>query len=289
MQRSILYLISGPAHIPYITVSLYTLRNHYDGDIIVYVWPESYEVMKRVGDDSRLRIDVRLRKPDYRGRNAQARDKVALLKETHGATNLYLDADTIIQGSLEELFVVAENHGFCVTQFNDWVSNNGHARKRVSALLEIEGIPQSLTWESMNGLHPSVNSGVLATQSNSPVFRDYLHWTDLARERVFIADETVLHAVCRKWEPMNYLHIMRGGAYNQSPITKFRSLPDEQVKIFHGHGDGWARPKKTMEGFNMWWPLYQECLSLNLGSMQEWKNQIGNKYLKECEEQQCNQ
>ncbi len=42
MKNRVFYVMSGPAHLPYLLASLKTLREHYDGEIVVFAWEESF-------------------------------------------------------------------------------------------------------------------------------------------------------------------------------------------------------------------------------------------------------
>ena len=82
-ERQITYLMSGAPHAPYLLVSLYTLRNHWQGDVVVYAWPESFDIVSRIAEDGRLGIQSHIREPKLRkkdgvGGNSQFLDKIDL-------------------------------------------------------------------------------------------------------------------------------------------------------------------------------------------------------------------
>ena len=65
-------------------------------------------------------------------------------------------------------------------------------------------------------------------------------------------------------------------------MMRFQSVPDDEVVIWHGHGDCWVRPDKCEKGTKMWWSWYQRCLEENLGGIAEWNDEVvpKNKWLK---------
>ena len=282
MQR-VIYLMSGPAHLPYLVVSLYHLRRYWTGAVRVYAWPESLPLVERIASDNRLEITCHARTPNYRGKNDQFFDKIDLMRDFFDGPNLYLDADTMPNGDLGKLFEKADQRGFCATQFCDWKSNEGQAKNRVKRLLDYDHIPHYLVRDSITDKHPSVNGGVFCCQPWSPVLKEWQDWTRPCKEKLFIADETVLHAVCRKYEG-KHLEIL-SGHYNCSPKQKWwpknTSLSD--IKIIHFHGDSNVRPDKSQFGFDLWYPEYLECIEKNLGYIQEWKSLVNNRYLNEVE------
>jgi hypothetical protein len=80
-KRSIIYLMSGPAHLPYLVVSLRSLRQNWDGPIVVYAWPKSFSIVQEIAKDNRLDIEARSRIPSYRGKNSQFVDKISLMRD----------------------------------------------------------------------------------------------------------------------------------------------------------------------------------------------------------------
>ncbi|GAH14631.1 unnamed protein product, partial [marine sediment metagenome] len=107
--------MSGAAHLPYLVCSLKTLREHYDGEVIVHAWEESFPIVQEIAKDSRLQIEARLREPAHRLKNAQFMDKIQLAMDQQGEADclLYLDADTTIHGSLQPLFDAGCNLWIC--------------------------------------------------------------------------------------------------------------------------------------------------------------------------------
>jgi len=81
MKQRVVYLMSGEAHLPYLVVSLWTLCKHWDGEIIIHAWPESFDIVKTIVKDRRLKISGAIkREPEYRGKNAQFIDKIKMMR-----------------------------------------------------------------------------------------------------------------------------------------------------------------------------------------------------------------
>lgn len=276
----VVYLISGPAHLPYLVVSVKHLRTVWQGEVCVYTWAESQAIVRQISQDKRLDITYIPRTPSYRGKNAQFFDKIKLMQGFNDGPNLYLDADTMPVQEITDLFTLAKLHGFCATQFCNWVSNTGHAKNRVQRLRDY-AVPQEYVEESLSFPFPSVNGGVFCCMPDSPVLKTWEKWTDICKETLFIADETVLHAVARKYNP-NQMAI-ESGLYNCSPKKKWWNHTPAEVKIWHFHGDSNVRPNKSQYGFDLWWPEYVEAINENLGGIQDWKDNVGNKYISNLE------
>lgn len=281
MNREIVYLMSGPAHLPYLVASLWTLRRHWSGPVRVHAFPESFILVRRIAEDPRLGIEAVRHAPQFRWkRNTQFAVKQLVAMASEADVVLYLDADTTIHGSVKPIFDGAADRGFCATQFCNWGAGDGIARKRILRLLDVSGIPEEHVSAAISGDWPSVNGGVWAARPGSEALARWFEWTEAAKD-LFIADECCLHALMPAFVPSGRMDVLLGGAWNCSPREKFQppNLPDEDVVIRHYHGDSCCRPNKTEKGVRLWWPIYQECLELNVGGIREWRGEIQNKHL----------
>ncbi len=285
-MRTIVYLMSGPAHLPYLAVSLHTLRTHWSGEILVAAWPESYYITKQICRDPEIEAQYVSRTPSFRGRgsNDQFIDKILLVREMSRYDSiLYLDADTSIHGKLDQLFDAAELYGFAATQFCQWRTTSRVVRNRVKRLEQWSEIDQFLLNRIITEDHPSLNGGVWASLPTSPVLSVWRSWSIIA-DSIFIADESVLHLLQLKdWGDESF-HVMTGGRWNCSPKYQPKDLPDESIVVRHYHGDCAVRPEKSEKGVALWAPLFQRVLDQNIGGIRNWHKIVGNKRLNQCVE-----
>ena len=267
-EKTIVYLISGEGHLPYLTVSLYSLRRWWSANIVVYAWPESSVIVRRMAEDKRLGIEHIRWEPAYRGSNAQFICKTLVMQSVDAEYALYIDADTLIRGDISPLFDEAMI-GFAATQFNDWTTRTKIIRKRILRLENIEGIDQRLVQKVLLGSWPSVNGGIFACRPNSSVLPTWHDWAVLARS-IFICDEVVLHALMPRFMESNEFNVSLGGKFNSSPIHKSKKLKDDDVVIWHFHGDSNVRANKSPKGVRLWMPLYETVLKMDVGFINEW-------------------
>ncbi len=282
-SRNIVFLLSGPAHAPYLCAALWTLRKHWRGPIRVFAWPESIDIAWVIGRDGRLDAEVIPRKPMYRRKNAQFLDKITLFQTFDpNDVYLYLDCDTTINGDVSPIFADAEAHGFCATQFNDWTTKTGRIRKRIEDLRKFPEINQGLVDDALQYEWPSVNGGVWAAMPDSPVLPLWEEWS-LAARRTFICDEKVLHLMMPRFYSEGKMTVAMGnGKFNCSPKFQSKLLADEDVVVRHFHGDSCCRPdNKSRRGWELWRPIYRECLELNVGRINGWIGKIKNRFLKQ--------
>lgn len=296
MKRQVIYLLSGTPHVPYLAVSLYTLRQHWGGSVRVFAWPESIGLARRIAEDGRLNIRAEESKPAYRARRDERRQGkndqfIAKLRLFPTLTDidlgLYLDADTSIHGDLMPLFREAKHYGFCATRFGDWVSTGGVIQARVGRLREFPQIDQQCVEEVFRHVWPSVNGGVWAARPGSPVLKTWEEWTWEARS-VFIADEACLHALMPKHVPSREMTVWTDGRFNCPCNSRWRpeKLNEQDVVVWHYHGDSNVRPDKHGgQAHRRWWPLWRQCLAENIGGCREWQPRrengwLGNKWFK---------
>jgi 16S rRNA A1518/A1519 N6-dimethyltransferase RsmA/KsgA/DIM1 with predicted DNA glycosylase/AP lyase activity len=57
-ERTVVYLMSFPAHAPYLATSLLTLRRHWAGNVEVYAWKESIDIARALCHDKRINADA---------------------------------------------------------------------------------------------------------------------------------------------------------------------------------------------------------------------------------------
>ena len=280
MKRQVTYLMSGQAHLPYLVVSLDTLRRYWKEDIVVYAWPESFDIVEEIARDKNLNIKCYKREPSYRGKNAQFLDKIELTQSLDCGISMYLDADTSVHGSIEVLFDRGLQFGFAATQFNEWLTGpKGVVAARVKRLKDHKKIEQVYVKEILKNRWPSVNGGVWTARPNSEVLPLWYEWTMIAR-KIFIADETVLHVLQPKYIPLHKMTVVcENGKYNSSPKHKSPNIPHEDVSIYHYHGDSNVRPQKTERGLELWWPMYMDCIRRNVGSISKWHTEVRNKWI----------
>lgn len=281
MNKRIIYMVTYPGHLHNAVVSIRSLRRYWDGEIHLYTWSESYEVGKRIAEDDRLGITCHLREPLWKrgGTRAQSEDKQLLIQSLDCDLALYLDADTLICGSLEKLFLSAYTVGFCATQFNRWTTARRTPRKRIEGLRQFSEIDQTLVDSLLGRDWPSINTGVFACKPSSPVLDLWYRYTVAARA-MFIADETAFQPMLPRFIPTEEMWVETGGHFNSSAKFQDPNLKDEDVVVWHFHGGCNVRPKKSPKGVELWLPEYDECVKDNVGGIRDWASDVNNRHLR---------
>lgn len=278
-MNRVIYVLSGPSHAPNLVASIYSLRQHYHGPIDVFVWPESASYVHRMAEDEQLDIHPIPHDPAYRAHSATYVDKTTLIQHFPAEDAvLFIDADTTIHAPVDYLFKMADQYGFVVAQFNDWVSTGGIISGRLKTLREFPEIDRELINATLATRWPSANTGIFCGHSDSPILPIWKEWTYAARSS-YIPDEKVMHILQPKFVPTNQLLVV-DGRWNCSPMYQPTWLADKDVCIRHFHGDSNLRPKKSQRGWDLWRPWLEKCLALNIGGIADWLPDVPNKYLK---------
>lgn len=293
MSKAVYYLATGSSYLHYLVPSVWSLRRYWDGEITIYAWPDSSEVAHEIAKDDRLGVKVKDWKPTYRKRNATFEFKPIMMQDINADVGLFIDSDTLVCGSVEPLFPMAEQYGFVATQFCGWTTQQKFIKGRINNLRKYPEIPQDSLDSVLAYEWPSINTGIFACKPSSPVLPVWYKWTVAARSS-FIPDETTLHAAMPMFWPKDEMRvIMEDGKYNSSPKYRSKKLTDEEVVIWHFHRHSCSRPdtvngvkmdgNKSQKGWELWWPVYVRCLRENIGNIQSWRYNVNNKWIKAIE------
>src|SRR5262245_23129169 len=109
MSHGVVYLLTNIQLAARLVVSLYSLRRWYHGPIAVFTTrPESHEIGKRCADDPVLRVCQHrcIERPGL-GYTSSYLTKTTILERSPYKISVFLDADTIVNGSISELFAHA--------------------------------------------------------------------------------------------------------------------------------------------------------------------------------------
>jgi len=278
----VVYLVSGPAHMPYVTASIWSLRKTgYKGPVTLFAWPESIGFARSLEKDDRLGIWASEREPKYRrkdglGRNSQGLDRIDLARSLDCDVCVYFDADTSIHGDITPLFEEAARVGYCATQWCDWTTSQGHTRSRVNDLRSVKTIPVEYIDEVVSHRWPSLNCGVFAARPNSELLSTWYDWCKDSGT-LFISDEKTQHLLMAKYP--NQMSVLMGGAFNCSHKFQPADLPNDKVVVYHYHGNSNVKKGKSPKALEFWWSIWEECLELNFGNIRNWWHLCGNKHL----------
>lgn len=261
--EGVAYLLTGTSHAARLVVSIASLRAHYQGPVVLFTTqPESHVLGETIASDDRLGISHRPIHPPYSGKNASYLSKIAILEMSPFERTVFLDADTIVNGSIQRLFKFENKAQIVATSFSGWRSNRKPVYSRIENWRKISvGEFLGLSWETLldsaqNG-HPAINTGVFSVRSDSEIVPVWRSLAEHGRQQ-FICDEIALQILLH-----HFPHQVLDERWNCSP-QHGKSL--EQAHIVHFHGD----KHMSDRGRVLWWPRFQASLADNLGGIRDW-------------------
>jgi predicted SAM-dependent methyltransferase len=152
--------------------------------------------------------------------------KIAISKLTPYDQTVFIDADTLIVGKIDEIFDSINGHDISVTQFCNWSSGGRAIGRRIKGFAQY--IPEE-TLEKALSFGPAVNTGVYGFPKNSPIFDE---WLELAKKgqssRLYIPDEIACQILLPKYNTK-----ILDSKYNVS--VKF-GANDADKRVIHYHG-----------------------------------------------------
>lgn len=263
MEQGFVYLLTGQAHAARLVVSVWSLRSHYSGPITVYTSrAESHEIGRLLAADNDLRVTHRECAEAAVAKNSSFLTKLDIIQDAPYETTAYLDADTLIVGSVAELLQVDKQNEFHATQFANWVSSGKKVSKRVEAWRSVRSAKYSpaemetLVDDALK-TRPAVNGGVFAFRRDAKLLQP---WRSLAYEgwKTFICDEIALQLLHYR-----YPHRVLDCRFNCSPIYARCQDP----RIWHMHGEKHLSREAARA---LWLPVFRECWEKNIARLREW-------------------
>ena len=221
--KGVLFFNRGSGCIVRAMVALSSLRNHWKG-AVTFVLEEPYP--KEFEDVCKFyNVDVK-HNPMSPETSALVRKTETLLSSPYDKT-LWLDADVLIVGNIDEMFdLLDENISVVTPHFAGWISSGRTISKRIR---NFKGkVSDEILEKSLVG-SPAINTGILSYKKDSKFMRD---WVKLALETdglCFIADEISFQVLYPSYPEVKICD----QKYNVS--VKFgNEVPDKRCIHFHG-------------------------------------------------------
>jgi hypothetical protein len=255
--KGVLYLNLGTKCISRMLVSIHSLKKHYNGPIsIVSIGDESNKFFDSINDQL-IKQNINIIKENFKeipeGKNIVFLMKTSINKCTPYDLSVFLDADTLVRGNIDELFELAEKHDFVAPKFTNWTTKTKAITRRIESW-------RSTYPDLMKGAfeyEPALNCGVFAFKKNAHYMLEWYQKT-LPNRGVFIPDETAMQCIVHL-----YKHFACDQKYNVS--CKYSTPKDPDTRVIHYHGRKHCRMKKDkiLYGGELWMEEYNQAASEN--------------------------
>ncbi|MEM3000645.1 MAG: hypothetical protein QXU32_00525 [Nitrososphaerales archaeon] len=268
MSEGIIYYNTGTACCARLLVSAYTLRKHYSGNVtILSEGNESLEIVPRIAsaigvDYKDVKIDV----PKGRGQAYLAKTKLYTISPYN--ITVFIDADTIIKGRVDELFTWAKAYSFVATQMVNWVTQHGIVHRRIKLWERI--CPELITQAVQFG--KAVNTGVFGFTKDATILNE---WFDLAHRGRNAGMPICDELACQILLP-HHKNYIAPSDFNCS--CRFGNPNSDNVRIVHYHGRKHCRidkssnsnPPKLICNGDLWVKEFIELYSKNVANVRRW-------------------
>lgn len=253
MSEGVVYLISGGRHWAVLVTSVMTLRDWYSGPVSVIATDDKgREIAKKISSDRRLQVEAVEMPHGKVKRNAGYANKTRLWEYSPFHSTVFLDADTTIQGPVDELFSQCDE--MVLTGWGGWVSQGkmmaGRIRKWEKQCPEMVQRMIASPW-------PAINTGVFGFTKDTLMVRD---WWDVTKRNVcFICDEIAAQLMYPDY-PVRLLT----DRWNCSPWCG--QTKADKANVLHYHG------RKHLRDGNRehWYPHYQKAVDGNYAGIADW-------------------
>lgn len=251
--RGVVYLLCGPPATERLVVSLYTLRRFWAGPVTVGAATEDDD--KAVAEPAKdLGADVvRVGKAGVR-RHAHYVTKSLIPTWTPYDRTVFLDADTVVEGKIDELF----EPRLALTQFADWVSTGRRMSKRCNDWRGISPMIDALAERQVTQTHPAINTGVMGLRKGDAQLALW-HAVTMAGGGKFIGDEIAMQLVHPNLECQ-----VLDDRWNCSP---FHGVHKAEAVVWHFHGRKHLRKE---QGRTLWEPLFRAAVRDRAGRIDRW-------------------
>lgn len=261
-NRGVVYYNCGTGCAVRLVVSIFSLRAVYDGSItIISDGDESHTLVRQISrafNICHIEINGSGVEP---GHNYPLLSKTRVHRFSPYDRTVFLDADTVVIGCIDDLFDMLNYHDVVVTHFCDWFTSKNPVAERIKEWNSI--YPELI--QSALSFGPAINTGVFAFNCSEQATLMLDTWASmvLPGRKLFICDEICLQLII----PMFDCGVA-SGVFNTS--CKFgRLTPD--TRVIHFHGKKHCRCERPLPFFgDVWVGLFDEVFRRDVASISAW-------------------
>jgi lipopolysaccharide biosynthesis glycosyltransferase len=186
--KGVLLFNKGEKCIVRAIVALYTLREHWDGEVTFFLedpYPKEFDQVCKyfnvnvVHCDTNNNVKVLVRKTE-------------LFVNSPYDRTLWIDSDTIVVGKIKEMFDYLDDCDIAIPHFAGWTSSGGTIAGRIKKYIGI--CEQKYIDEALKD-HPAINTGVVAYRKNLPFMKDWISLAQKGDGKMFIPDEVAFQVL----------------------------------------------------------------------------------------------
>lgn len=258
MSQGVTYMLNGRRIWTVATVSLMTLRDHYDGPVCLIIQDEaSFEFSRLIVSDDRCgEVNIIQQDAKLGTRNASYALKPSISRISPFESTVQMDADTAILGDFTAMFPQGDEQAV-VTAFGDWHTQGTIMSGRVRQWMDCA---RAEAEECLSQPYHAINTGVIGYRVGSEFTEAWIEMT--ARRPKFICDEIAVQLLFPAFSQGRCK--MYDDRFNWSPLYGATEL--EHVRVAHFHGKKHTRDKAVP----IWIPLWKRAITENWFGIAQW-------------------
>ncbi len=228
--RGVILFNRGDKMIVRAIVTLYTLRQYWDGPVTMYLedpYPHEFDEVCKY-----FNVDI--------VHNVEKHEIKTLARKTEMFSNppydrtLWLDIDTIIVGKIDEMFDYLDGNDVSIPHFCGWNSSGGTISGRIK---RFKGIADDKYMLKALECNPAINTGVLSFKKSEAWTKFVEYWVNLTNEGfkngIFISDEVAFQILYPSISDWGLKCHISPSKFNVSIKHDNRT---EDKRIVHAHG-----------------------------------------------------
>jgi hypothetical protein len=223
--------------------------------VVIFTDAVAREMSQRIGSSLECSV-VEVPTPQMR-RHGHYLVKTQLWRHSPFDRGLFIDADTVVAGPLDEL--LQADGRVVLTHFADWRSDGRKMRRRIEGFRGVTPAIDRLVEDQVSRSWPAINTGVFRFDRDYAGLEQWESITAAVSPR-FIADEIAAQVVFPCWGRDCTVVDDR---WNCSPIFGAHKA---EARVWHFHGEKHVR--KGGEVF--WMPAFQQAMADNVAGIRGW-------------------
>jgi hypothetical protein len=221
MTRGVLYYNRGTRCLTRLLVSLHSLRAYYTGSVCIAHEGEPPDWFRQMAEEMGAQIMVLPKSDEY-----VLIEKSKLWRVMPFDHTMFLDADTVVRGPVDEFLSWTAKHGCVVTKFNDWHTHRGRMRRRIEQWNKVA--PKEVEKALKYGW--AINTGIQGWSRGNNILPAYEEMT--VRGNVRGIGKKMLDEIAMQLLIPSYQHHLAGAEWNCGCLHNDGS----KARIVHYHG-----------------------------------------------------
>jgi hypothetical protein len=180
--------------------------------------------------------------------------KTEMFWESPYDRTLWVDADAIILGPIDEMFDYLDDYDIAIPHFAGWWSDGRAISKRIK---RYTGICEQKYIDEALKHHPSINTGILSFRKHIPFMKDWIALARLGNGKMFIPDEVAFQVLYPSYPRIFIAPLKFNVSVLHDPNT-------EDKRIIHYHGQ---KHVLTHPNCDVWKNTFSEMREANIANI----------------------